>query len=174
MSTQTSTRPPLADDFRRSLRGLASTVSLLTTESGGERYGMVATAVMSVTLDPPALVVGINRSASIHDAVARRGWFSVNLLAQHHEPVSQHFAAHSRQERFAVGNWIDLAVTSKSDVRLPILADALAVICCRVRETIPYGTHNLFLSTVEQVLLAAGAEPLVYCDGGFGAFARGA
>ena len=173
MSEQTLAVSPLADDFRKSLRGLASTVSLLTTEDGGERYGMVATAVMSVTLDPPALIVGINRSASIHDAVVRRRWFSVNLLASHHEGVSRHFAAHTRSERFAVGDWVDGAIAAAPEVRLPMLADGLAVICCRVREVIPYGTHNLFLSTVEQVRLSAGAEPLVYCNGGFGSFARG-
>lgn len=173
MGQQTLAVPQLADDFRKSLRGLASTVSLLTTEDGGERYGMVATAVMSVTLHPPALIVGINRSASIHDAVVRRGWYGVNLLARHQEAVSRHFAAHSRSERFAVGNWVDEGVISTPEVRIPVLADALAVICCRVREVIPYGTHNLFLATVEQVRLAAEAEPLVYCDGGFGSFSRG-
>ncbi len=172
MSKQSSVLSPLADDFRKSLRGLASTVSLLTTEDGGERYGMVATAVMSVTLDPPALVVGINRSASIHDAVVRRGWYAVNLLAREQQAVSLHFAAHHRSERFSLGQWIDLAVATTPEVRLPVLADGLAAVCCRVREIIPYGTHNLFLSTVEHVQLTADAEPLVYCGGSFGAFSR--
>jgi flavin reductase (DIM6/NTAB) family NADH-FMN oxidoreductase RutF len=173
MSKRAPVISQLADDFRKSLRGLASTVSLLTTEDGGERYGMVATAVMSVTLDPPALVVGINRSASIHDAVVRRGWYAVNLLARSHEAVSRHFATHHRSERFAVGQWIDAAVVSAPEVRLPALSDGLAVVSCRVREIIPYGTHNLFLSTVEDVRLAADADPLVYCDGRFGSFSRG-
>jgi flavin reductase (DIM6/NTAB) family NADH-FMN oxidoreductase RutF len=170
MSQSATALSQLASDFRGSLRGLASTVSLLTTEKGGERFGMVATAVMPVTLQPPALVVGVNCSASIHDAIAKCGWFAVNLLAKQHEVVSRHFTANSRSERFAVGNWADLVVASSPEVRMPVLTDAAAMICCRVREIIPYGTHDLFLSTVEQVTSTPNSEPLLYCNGSFGSF----
>ena len=53
---------PLREIFRKALRGLAATVNIVTTSDGGQRYGMTATAVMSLSLDPPSLVVGDRKS----------------------------------------------------------------------------------------------------------------
>jgi flavin reductase (DIM6/NTAB) family NADH-FMN oxidoreductase RutF len=162
--------PNLANEFRDSLRGVATTVTLISAEHGGRRYGMVATAVMSVSLAPTTLAVGVNRAASIHGAICQRNAFCVNVLSQAHEPISRHFASSSGEERFQAGSWLSLQEAEPVLRGIPYLADAQSAIFCRLRETVPCGSHSLFLGTVEQLLSHNNKSPLLYRDGGYGFF----
>ena len=66
-----STPLDLGHQFRLAMRKLASTVTVLTTREADEHHGMAATAVTSLSTEPPSLLVCVNRSASLHDPLHR-------------------------------------------------------------------------------------------------------
>jgi flavin reductase len=149
------------DHFKLGMRRLASGVSLITTVSGGVRHGLVATAVSSVTADPPTLLVCINRTASAHAHVEAAGIFSVNVLADGHEDVAARFSSPvDREKRFEIGEWREIATGA------PALVNSLVSFDCEVRQVVPYQSHDIFLAEIVGVELWADAiSPLVYLDG---------
>lgn len=150
-------------DFRKGMRRLAAGVSLITTVNQGQRHGLVATAVSSVTADPPSLLVCINRTASAHDHVSNAGIFCVNVLADEHEDVAARFSSSvDRERRFEFGDWRSLTTGS------PALAGSLVSFDCVVKVAVPYQTHTIFLAEiVETELWSERISPLVYLDGSY-------
>lgn len=159
----------LADEFKTALRGMASSVTLITTGLGGARYGMVATAVMSVSMEPPSLVIAVNKSASIHDCISERGYFCVNLLSEWDMSLTQGFAAAKGEARFAYGAWLTRTVEGEGG-NLPFLSNAQAAIFCATSQSHSHGTHTLFVGNVIKVIRSDDQAPLVYCSGQYGAF----
>jgi len=157
--------------FRAAMRGVASTVTLIAVEHAGRRYGMVATAMMSVSLEPPSLAVCINSSASLHEPLRLRGAFSVNVLSERQQYIGQHFARSKAEDRFDCGNWNSYKGRKASLSRLPYLGDANVVFFGRVSEQIAFGTHTLFIAEIDESVQANIKRPLVYCDGSYGSFA---
>jgi flavin reductase (DIM6/NTAB) family NADH-FMN oxidoreductase RutF len=150
----------LVDEFKQAMRRFASTVAIITTVQDGERVGMAATAVSSVSTDPPSLVISINRQASIHDCIAGSGLFCVNMLSPSHNDLIPPFSGKVKGEaRFAHGEW------EGHDLGLPCLKDALASLACVVDAQMTYASHTLFVGRVEAIRMAAAAEPLVWHDG---------
>ena len=76
-------------DVRLVMRHVGTTVTIITTHDGRQSYGMVATAMMSLSMEPPALAIGINHSASIHKPLLERRAFCVNILSRHDEDISR-------------------------------------------------------------------------------------
>lgn len=155
----------LAQDFRAAMRKLAATVTVVTTHEGGEHHGMAATAVTSLSVEPPALLVCVNRAAALHDVVQRRQAFCVNLLGQQHAALCEVFGGKlSGAARFSVGDW------AGDEDGLRYLIDAPANLFCRLEQHHAYGTHTIFIGRVERVRLAETGEPLLYQAGGIGRF----
>lgn len=155
--------------FRDAMRRVASSVTIITSrDDDGLPHGMVASAVISVSMEPPSMLVAINRSAGLYPVVKRTGRFCVNLLAedQHHllAPFSQ---TALRGERFRSPDWHD-AWTCNTE-RMPWLAGASACIDCSVDASVDYGTHSLFVGRVLHVRCDAGeptcATPMVWLAG---------
>jgi flavin reductase len=165
---------PLAEPFRSSLRGLASSVTIITTQLGGVRYGMVATALMSLSMEPPSLVLSVNSSASIHQPLARRQAFAVNILSEWDERVARGFASTKGEKRFAYGAWSARRLLPADMDEMPYLANAQATIFCRLKDEHQSGSHTLFVGEVEHVVVGDEKAPLVYCDGTYGSFMPGA
>ncbi len=150
----------LVDEFKQAMRRFASTVAIITTVRDGERVGMAATAVSSVSTDPPSLVISINRSASIHDCITGSGLFCVNMLSPSHNDLIPPFSGKVKGEaRFEHGQW------EGHDRGLPCLKDALASLACVVDAQMVYASHTLFVGRVEAIRMAGTAEPLVWHDG---------
>lgn len=150
---------------------MASSATILSTDADGRRYGMVATAVMSVSLEPPSIAVGVNRSASIHDPLQKRGAFAVNILGRFNAAVAHGFAASRGEERFGYGEWLEQHSPDGPDgLRLPYLAEAQAVVFCRVRDLHAAGTHSLIIGEAVHILRQETLSPLIYCDGRYGSF----
>ena len=157
----------LGTGFRRAMRRLAATVCIITTGDGKARYGMTATAVTSVTTDPPTLLVCVNRSASMHNPLIEIGRFCVNILCSHHAEVSRVFSVKPEGEiRFSTGEWL-------WHDGLPYLADAQANLFCQTDVGMPYQTHTLFIGKVVAVGVREEVTPLVYQDGGYVLTQRG-
>jgi flavin reductase (DIM6/NTAB) family NADH-FMN oxidoreductase RutF len=150
----------LASDFKAAMRRLAATVTIITAGDEGVRHGMTATAVTSLTVSPPSLVVCINRSASIHDPAIRSGRFCVNVLACGHDHLVPVFGGRLEgEERFSTGDWLADAHGT------PHLKDAQASLFCEVAGTMPHGSHTILIGNVERIVFSAAAAPLLYQDG---------
>jgi flavin reductase (DIM6/NTAB) family NADH-FMN oxidoreductase RutF len=166
-----STHELIREDFRKALRGVASTVNVISTSDARGRYGMTATAVMSVSLDPPSLVVAVNKAASIHEPLRARKAFCVNVLAESHHYVGKDFEAKpSGADRFETGIWAAHQGAEGELAGLPYLLDAQSNIFCRLASEFSFGSHTLLVGTVMELRVATGIAPLLYCDGSFGSF----
>jgi flavin reductase (DIM6/NTAB) family NADH-FMN oxidoreductase RutF len=152
---------PLELQFKGAMRRLASGVALITTAHAGRRYGMAATAVSSLSMDPPALTISINRGASMYEALVARGEFCVNILQENHAELCRSFNAAAGEDRFRFGCWQDHACG------LPYLADCQAAVICRTGPTMTFATHTLFVGEVTGIVLDDKVAPLVYLDGGY-------
>lgn len=150
-----------ADRLRLAMRQVASTVAVVTAGHDGHFGGATVTSVTSVSMDPPTLLVCVNRSVRLNTLLQAAGSFRVNYLGRGHEAVAQAFGGGAVPDRFRVGRWnLDAAPA-------PELVDALAQISCRLDGAFECGTHTIFVGAVEEVRLGAAAEPLLYCNGGY-------
>lgn len=152
------------DLFKAGMRKLASGVALITSANDGHQAGLVATAVNSVSMDPPTLLICVNQSASAHDIIDRSGIVSVNLLSTADLELCDVFGRSTRRdERFKLGKW------NTTEFGAPRLLTALAVFDCEVVHKITHGTHTIFLGEVHDVHIADAdeVEPLLYMDRAF-------
>nr|WP_245884300.1 flavin reductase [Hartmannibacter diazotrophicus] len=140
---------------------VASAVHVITTDGPAGRAGMTATAVSSVTDTPPTLLVCVKRTTAAYPALVANGQFCVNTLAADMEAVAAAFGGKTAMdERFAAGDWYDLATGS------PALVGALSSFACRVTARHSVGTHDVFYGEVVAIGLG---QP----SGGLSYFARG-
>lgn len=154
--------------FRDGMRRLAASVTVLTTlAQDGTPLGMTATAVCSVSSDPPILLICVNRNSANCAAFAASGHFAVNVLDQQDAAIASRFATPMPPaERFALGAWHALATGA------PVLASAAAAFDCRILSQTDMGSHSVFYGAVAAVALAPGeAMPLLYAHGNYGGFA---
>ena len=137
----------------------ATGVTVVTTRAGDEMCGMTANAVMSLSLDPPLIVVSVDKAAHMHGALLESRCFAVNVLKQEHESLSRRFARRGPKD------FSDLSCTVE-ETGSPILDDALAFADCKVVEVLPGGDHDMFVGE----LLAAdsrGGQPLIFYGGNY-------
>ena len=151
------TREDLLDSFRSAMRHVAATVYAVTTGHGGGRYGILATAVSSLSFDPPSLLVCVNRSASLHAPLANAETFCVNVLGLGNRDVAEHFMTCRAQDRFDVGEWEEVH-------GVPVLATAQSSFVCQRRHCHEFGTHTIFIGELVAAKHRADAAPLTYYD----------
>ncbi|MDT9600961.1 flavin reductase family protein [Sphingosinicella rhizophila] len=152
----------LAQAFRQAMRCVASTVNVISICDGGEPMGITATAMSSLALDPPSLLVCINRAASLYGSMESVSHFGVNVLHRDQEYIARMFADRQQHAlRFASGWEVDGA-------RPPRLADAQACFLCRRIDHHQFGTHSIFIGVVEDVVVRKDVDPLVYLNGNYG------
>jgi flavin reductase (DIM6/NTAB) family NADH-FMN oxidoreductase RutF len=156
------TDPQLSGSFRQAMRRVASTVNVISICVDGAPMGITATAMAPVSMDPPSLLVCINRAAAVHGRIEDASHFGVNVLHRDQERIATMFADRSQHGlRFAEG-W------ENDCERPPRLIDAQATLLCRRTEHHRFGTHSIFIGVVEEVIARDEVDPLVYLDGRYG------
>jgi flavin reductase (DIM6/NTAB) family NADH-FMN oxidoreductase RutF len=151
----------LADNMRQAMRRLAASVVIITASDGTNRYAMAATASTSVSMEPPSMLVCVNRAASIYPVLEKHDFFGITMLGHCHHEISLACSSKSRRdERFAVGDW-----RTDPETGTPYLADAPASLICARAELHPYGSHGIFIGRVKSIHLHDAVTPLVYIDG---------
>ena len=150
-----------AATFRACMRGVPGPVCVITTEHQGVRSGLTATAVCSVSADPPQLLVCVNRSASAQPVIAASGRFAVNYLAHHQQAVADAFAS-SLDDRFDYAEWTELGSG------IPILQDAIVSFDCVVVQAVEAGTHTIFIGAIVGAVVR-DAPNLIYKQGAYAA-----
>jgi flavin reductase len=160
VQAQASGIPLVSQAFREAMRSFASTVSIISCASDGCRYGMSATAITSLSIDPPSLLVCINKSTATHRILSRGGRFCVNVLRSVQSELSRAFSGQQKgQDRFRLGNW------RETEDGLPYLVDAQANMFCEVSRIIDYTTHTIFVAQVYFATAQGDVDPLLYQDG---------
>lgn len=145
---------------RFALRRMAKSVTVITCVSGGIRYAMAATAADALSMAPPAMLISVNQSSSLHRPLTDGANFCINVLARTHEEISRACGGgRSGEERFEVGHWIE------GVEGVPMLADASASFVCRNESAMTYGSHSIFIGQVLDVQTNGEVDPLIYLDG---------
>ena len=156
----------LTEEFRQAMRRVASTVNVITICVDGEPMGITATAMSSLAMDPPSLLVCVNQAASMHAPLEYVSHFGVNVLHRDQEHLAQMFADREKRAlRFISGWHVD-------GDRPPRLADAQASLLCRRTDHHRFGTHSIFIGVVEEAVVRGDIDPLVYLDGRYGSALR--
>jgi flavin reductase (DIM6/NTAB) family NADH-FMN oxidoreductase RutF len=149
--------------YRGVIGHFATGVAVVTAQHDGVDYGMTASALASLSVEPPTLLVCLSRESVTHSAIHSAGAFGVNVLTESQSEIAERFAGTDRAQRFH-----ELRVRH-GKLGQPLLLDALARLECRVAEPMTGGTHTIFLGTVEDAEADEGA-PLTYFRGRFGRF----
>lgn len=165
MNSDTPPTAPLDHAVFRDVVGhFTSGVTVITTRRGDERLGVTASAVSSLSMEPPMLLVCLNRQRATNEAVRSSGAFAVNILSEDQGELATQFAT-SHPDKFRnVG-------VSTGQLDVPLLTDALAVLECSVREYVDVATHTVFFAEVRAARANPGS-PLAYFRGKFGRFAE--
>jgi flavin reductase (DIM6/NTAB) family NADH-FMN oxidoreductase RutF len=145
----------------RSLVGAVTIVALQDID--GTAAGLTATAVCSLSVDPPSLLVCVNKAAPIAIGLKVNAEFSVNVLAHDQVDVAQAFGGQKGLRgtgRFAYGSWV------RSERDVPLLVGAVASFECVVANMMDYATHHIVIGRAVDVhLRATHARTLLYGDG---------
>ncbi len=144
---------------RKIMGHFATGVTVVTTGGAAGTHGLTANAVASLSLDPPLVLVAVDKRAHSLDYMKQNRCFAINILRREQEDVSRRFATPGPKD------FAGLSLTAAT-TEAPILADALAYVDCRVVDILPGGDHDIFIGEI----VAGehnGGEPLLYFAGGY-------
>ena len=155
--------PITQEEFRAALGRFASGVTVVTTKDAkGEFHGITVSAFCSVSLEPPMVLICIEKTAGSHPALEESAVFVVNILREGEAEFSELFAS-SRTEKFDLVQW------TPGIEGVPVLDNALATLECRVKFSYHGGDHSIFVGDVENITADEG-RPLTYFRGRYGRF----
>jgi flavin reductase (DIM6/NTAB) family NADH-FMN oxidoreductase RutF len=156
--TKHTTNPTLM--LKQAMRRMAASVSIVSTADTGRGYAMTATAVTSVSLEPPSLLVCVNQRAGIYGALEQGRPFCINILNGNQRTLAELCSQGPQtRDRFAIGQWQNNAAG------IPYLPDAQANIFCINDKSLCYASHTIFIGRVESVTMHGEVSPLIYLDG---------
>jgi len=148
--------------LRRACGDFATGVTVITARVGAGEHGMTANAFMSVSLEPPLIVVSVSRKARLLSKIEAAGRYGVSILAEHMEPIAWHFAGKPKP---------DLPELFTDFHGLPVIRGAVAHFAARLHQAVDGGDHVLFIGAVEAIARSEG-RPLIFHQGRFGALPR--
>jgi flavin reductase (DIM6/NTAB) family NADH-FMN oxidoreductase RutF len=152
-----------SNTLRMTMRQWATGVTIVTTALGEERAGMTVSSFTSVSLEPPTVLVCLNKETYAHDLVHRSGVYAISLLGIGQDWLSNRFAGLDRAvtDRFEGLEWIT------ADTGSPLLPGAIAWLDCIVKSTHDTTTHTVFFGEVVFAGNDPERAPLVYYNRGY-------
>jgi flavin reductase (DIM6/NTAB) family NADH-FMN oxidoreductase RutF len=151
-----------AGEFRSAMRHLVGGVSVITAGRAKDITGMTVTSVTSLSVDPPTMIVSINRDSSSWPLIKRLGFFGVNILNADQIDIAERFTGKGGlkgADRFAGAQWF----TRGSGV--PLLAGALAAVDCGVEDIVERHSHALVIGRVLDIQASTRTAALAYWQG---------
>ncbi|WP_332119168.1 flavin reductase family protein [Azorhizobium caulinodans] len=148
-----------SEGYRAGMRHLAGAVSVLTVGEGDSRTGLTASSLTSFAVDPPTLLICINKASSVRAELLARKVFAVNVLAEGQRRVAETFAGMTGLHgaaRFEGTPW------SVMETGAPVIDDALVAFDCRLDEIIERHSHMIVLGRVQATRVDDAARPLLY------------
>ncbi|ARF79157.1 reductase [Kitasatospora aureofaciens] len=156
------------DEFRAALSQLAAGVSLVTVhdEEDGEDVGMTATSFLSVSLDPPLVLISVREDSRMDEVLSRNDTWAVSVLAEGQKTLGSRFAMKGRLSDRLL--FAETPHRRGAHTGAPLVEGALATVECRTEQRIPAGDHLLLVGRVlEATVPAPGGRPLLYFRGGY-------
>lgn len=153
-------KSPSAADFKAVMRHFPTGVTVVTSMREGEPRGVTVSAFASVSLDPPLVLICINREARSYLYISSSRVFCVNILAGDQRDLAERFAGKLREHQFD-GVEYDVDVTGAA-----VLRGTVAHLDCQVEEEHHAGSHSIFIGRVLSAKSRAGS-PLGYYNGDF-------
>lgn len=144
--------------FRRLLGNFATGITVVTTlDEAQQPYGLTVNSFTSVSLEPPLILVCLDRELSGLGHFEKTGRFAVNILGEGQQALSNHFATKGTDR--SQGLSIDPASG------LPVIPDALAVLYCELWRSYDGGDHSILVGQVAGGLATSERNPLIYFQG---------
>ena len=153
-----------AGAFRAAMRQLPGGVAIITAADRSGAGGMTVTSLVSLSVDPPSIMVAINRSTSTWPLIAASGAFGANILAADDVDLADRFSGKGGLKgtrRFEPELWSTLSTGA------PILVSALVALDCRVERIIEHHTHAIVIGRVVEVRATNGRDALAYRNGSY-------
>lgn len=151
---------PFDSKQQRKIMGhFATGVTIVTTDGEAGPHGLTANAVASLSLDPPLVLVAVEKRAHSLAYLKSNGCFAVNILRLDQEAISRRFATPGPKD------FSGLNIT-RASTAAPILPDCLAFVDCRVVQILPGGDHEIFVGEIVAGEYQGG-EPLLYFGAGY-------
>jgi flavin reductase (DIM6/NTAB) family NADH-FMN oxidoreductase RutF len=151
------------EEFRQVLRRWVSGVTILTTRHRGGVHGMTANSFSSVSLDPPLVLVCVDRRNRTHEYLQGEGVFGIHILSEGQQELSERCAG----RRGEGGNQLHDVAHHEGAAGAPILEDCLASLECRLLHTYEGGDHTIFVGEVVSSHVHEDRRPLVYSNGAY-------
>jgi len=153
--------------MRDTLARLPAGVVLVSTRDAGGFRGLTVTSFTSVSLDPPLVLVCLDRLATTRDALLAHGAFTASLLSRGQQFLADRF---SGQAPVADPSWRDVP-HRLGENGLPVVDGAVAWIECEVHSSQEAGDHDLVVGAVIAVG-RGGGEPLIHWERGYWGLAK--
>ena len=149
-----------SDEFRAALSRFPSGVTVVTTkDADGQLHGITVSAFCSVSLEPPLILVCVEKIASSHGALHESGTFVVNILSENQRDLSEHFASQI-EDKFQTVKY------HEGIHGLPVLVGVAASLECTLHATYDGGDHTIFVGSIENVTIN-DIRPLAYLHGDY-------
>lgn len=147
------------DDFRKAMRNYIYSVSILSNKNiDGELNAITVSSVTSISIEPPSLLVCINKSSRIHDTLIKNSDFCINLLNKNQQEISNICSTDSLyDQRFDHDKW--------NTQTIPFLEEAQANIFCSIEDLVPYHTHTIVIGRVLNAISNDKINTLSYVNG---------
>lgn len=151
--------------FRHALGHFTSGVTVVTMAHDSERSGLTVSAFSSLSLDPPLILVCIDKQSTTLDLVRQAKAFGVNILGQGQEHISNHFASKLADKLESIPHRAGVLGS-------PLLHDAHATLECKLNDELDGGDHIILIGEVMEATVDESKEPLVYYKGNYGQFQK--
>jgi flavin reductase len=155
---------PSGREMRRIFGRFATGITVVTAGRETPR-GMTANSFTSVSIEPPLVLVCIQRNATMHDTIRECESFAVSVLAAHQERVARLFADRERPRGRAEFDAVDAIPGPHTGA--PVLSGALAWLECKLATVYDGGDHSIFLGEVQTIGRGKTEDALLFYDGGF-------
>ena len=151
----------IQDNFKKAMRSYVYSVSIMSNVDDNKNLNAITvSSVTSVSIDPPSLLVCINKTAGIHDSIVKDSKFCINHLKKSQQDISNLCSSFQEEEnRFKNDQW--------DTTDIPFLKNAQANIFCKVDEIISYHTHSIVVAKVTESKYSNDIDTLIYVDGSY-------
>ncbi|MBX3598833.1 MAG: flavin reductase family protein [Rhizobiaceae bacterium] len=150
--------------FRAAMRHPTNAVTVVASEFAGERVGVTATAVCSLSDSPPSILACINRKSSALAIIQDSNSFSVNFLASNQVKIAEIFGGRTPlrgEDRFRTAPWTTLKTGA------PILSNGLVSFDCQLDQIIEHSTHLILIGNVVDAIKQSDLTGLTYGRGSY-------
>jgi flavin reductase (DIM6/NTAB) family NADH-FMN oxidoreductase RutF len=149
----------IQNEFKIGMRKYIYSVSVISnTQSNGRKNAITVSSVTSISINPPSIIVCINKKSSIHESLILDSKFCINLVNEQQRDIAEICSDPNRiNERFKDIEWIG--------DKPPIMMNALVNIICKVDKIVEYKTHVIVIGLVQKIKNSEHKNPLMYQEG---------